>query len=46
MNRANPERVYAAIATILERKHSVKIEYKLLPKTKNQKGVAYEQNCN
>ncbi len=46
MNKPNPERVYAAIATILERKYGVKIEYKIIPKPKNQKGEAYEQNCN
>lgn len=28
----NPDRIYAAIAKILERRHDVKIEYKLLPK--------------
>lgn len=37
-NLPNPDRVYAALAAILERKHNVKINYKVLPK--NQKGVA------
>lgn len=39
-NQPNPDRIYAALATILERKHSVKITYQLIPKNKNQKGVA------
>jgi hypothetical protein len=32
-NRPNPERIYAALAKILERKHEVKIKYTLTPKT-------------
>lgn len=32
-NLPNPNRIYAALATILQRRHGVKIEYKLLPKT-------------
>ena len=32
MNTPNPERIYAALATILERKHGVKITYQLIPK--------------
>ena len=39
MNTPNPERVYAVIASILERRHNVKIEYELVPK-----GDTYEQN--
>lgn len=31
-NRPNPARIYAAIATILERKNCVRITYKLTPK--------------
>lgn len=31
-NTPNPQRIYAALATILERKHSVKINYTLKPK--------------
>lgn len=31
-NTPNPDRVYAALAKILERRHGVKITYKLLPK--------------
>lgn len=40
MKKPNPERVYAVIASILERRYNVKIEYVLLPK-----GAIYEQNC-
>lgn len=41
----NPDRVYAAIAKILERRHSVKIQYTLKPKSYG--GESYEQqNCN
>lgn len=31
-NKPNPERIYATLAKILERKYSVKITYKLIPK--------------
>lgn len=31
-NKPNPERIYAALAKILERKHEVKITYTLSPK--------------
>ncbi len=40
MNTPNPERVYAVIASILERRYNVKIEYTLLKK----EGVSHEQN--
>ena len=32
MSTLNPDRIYAAIAKILERRYDVRIEYKLLPK--------------
>lgn len=35
-NTPNPERIYAALATILERKHGVKINYQILPKTERR----------
>lgn len=35
-NTPNPERVYAALAAILERKHGVKIKYQLTPKTERR----------
>lgn len=40
MKTPNPERVYAVIASILERRYNVKIEYEL-----KRKGDTYEQNC-
>ncbi len=33
----NPDRVYAVIARILERRYGVKIEYTLVPKAKEEK---------
>lgn len=36
MNTPSPERIYAALATILERKHGVKINYKLTPKVERR----------
>lgn len=33
-NRPNPDRIYAALANILQRRHGVKITYKLLEKEK------------
>ena len=42
MNTPNPERIYAVVASILERRYDVKIEYTI---SKN-KGDTYEQNCN
>lgn len=38
----NPERVYAALASILERRHNVKIKYTLSKK----EGENHEQNRN
>ncbi len=35
-NTPNPNRIYAALATILERKHGVKIIYQLTPKTERR----------
>lgn len=35
-NTPNPQLIYAALATILERKHGVKINYKLTPKTERR----------
>ena len=35
-NTPNPERIYAALATILERKHGVKITYQLKQKTERR----------
>jgi hypothetical protein len=32
MKKPNPARIYAALATILERKHEVKITYTIKPK--------------
>ena len=32
MNKPNPDRIYAVIAQILERRHGVKIEYALTSK--------------
>lgn len=32
-NVPNPDRIYAALAKILERRHGVKITYQLTPKT-------------
>lgn len=43
-NSPNPARVYEALATILERRHGVKITYTL--STKTQGGENYEQHCN
>lgn len=41
----NPARVYEALAKILERRHGVKIQYTLKPKSYG--GENYEQqNCN
>lgn len=39
IKRPNPERVYAVIASILERRYDVKIEY-----TIEKQGGHYEQN--
>lgn len=39
MKTPNPDRVYAVIASILERRYNVKIEYELVPK-----GDTNEQN--
>ena len=36
INTPNPQRVYAALAQILERKHGVKINYQLTPKTERR----------
>ena len=38
----NPERIYAALASILERRYSVKITYTLVKK----EGENHEQNSN
>ncbi len=35
-NTPNPKRIYAALATILERKHGVKITYQLTQKTERR----------
>ena len=40
MKTPNPERVYAVIASILERRYNVKIEYTIQKK----EGVSNEQN--
>ena len=40
MKTPNPDRVYAVIASILERRYEVKIEYVV-----ETKGVNHEQNC-
>lgn len=40
MKTPNPERVYAVIASILERRYDVKIEYTI----SNIEGGNYEQN--
>lgn len=42
MKTPNPERVYAVIASILERRYDVKIEYTI----SKFEGGNYEQNCN
>lgn len=39
----NPERIFAVVASILERRYSVKIEYTLIPKAKE---ANHEQDCN
>lgn len=36
-NKPNPERIYATLAKILERKYGVKITYKLYQKSKEEK---------
>lgn len=30
MNQPNPDRIYAVVAAILERRHNIKIEYEIL----------------
>jgi hypothetical protein len=35
-NTPNPDRIYAALAKILERKNCVKITYQLTPKTERR----------
>lgn len=42
MKTPNPERVYAVIASILERRYNVKIEYEII---KIEGGPNREQNC-
>lgn len=29
MNKPNPDRIYAVVAAILERRHNIKIEYEI-----------------
>ena len=40
MKTPNPDRVYAVVASILERRYRVKIEYT----TTNKEGESYEQD--
>lgn len=40
MKTPSPERIYAVVASILERRYSVKIEYEIV----KAKGDIYEQN--
>ena len=34
-NRPNPDRIYAALATILQRRYGVKIDYKIVKEKKS-----------
>lgn len=37
MNTPNPDRVYAVLASILERRYNVKIDYEVVVKPKGEK---------